>query len=152
MDLTKETNRNIFQLTETGEKLLKVLPILNNSQIPDVTDIWFNAHYFKEMTPLIFPSTGFRFWQEVDENVRLETCKEYLSKAFEIFRQSNVPKISLKQTFLYLCLRFGIELKLITNINDLKQWLQVPRILGSFIYEVRIAARENESYIIRRHA
>ncbi len=151
LDLNKERNRNIFQLTETGKKLLKVLPILSNSQIPDVTDIWFGVQYFTEMTPLIIPSTGFKFWQEVDDNVRVAICKDYLPKAFELFRQSTVPKISLKQTVLFLCLRFGRKLNLIANISDLIQWLQTPRILDNYIYEVRISARENESYIVRRN-
>lgn len=151
LDLNKETNRNIFQLTETGKKLLKVLPILSNSQILDVTDIWFDVQYFTEMTPLIIPSTGFKYWQEVDDNDQVAICKEYLPKAFELFRQSTVPKVSLKQTVLYLCLRFGKELNLIANISDLIQWLKTPRILDNYIYEVRISARENESYIVRRN-
>lgn len=154
LDSNKEINRNIFQLTETAKKLLKVLPTLSNSHIhiPDVTDTWFDAHYFTEMTPLIIPSIGFKFWQEIDDRVRATICKEHLPKAFEQLRQSNVPKISLKQTVLFLCLRFGKDLNLIANIKDLIQWLQVPRILDNYIYEVRISARENESYIIRRHA
>ncbi len=151
LHLNKETNSNTFPLTETGEKVLKVLPILSNSQIPDVTDSWFDVQYFTEITPLIFPSTGFKYWQEVDDNVRVAICTEYLPKAFELFRQSTVPKVSLKQTVMYLCFRFGRKLNLIANISDLIQWLQTPRILDNYIYEVRISARENESYIVRRN-
>lgn len=149
LELSRERNRNIYQLSGSGKKLLQFLPIKDHS---DVTDIWFEHQYFSKITPLIFPSTDFKFWQEVDDNVRVAICKEYIPKAFELFRQSTVPKVSLKQTVLYLCLRYGKELNLIANVSDLIQWLQTPRILDNFIYEVRISARENESYIIRRHA
>lgn len=152
LDSSRESNRNLYQLTETSKKLLQILPNLNNSTVTDVSDIWFDTQFFSDMTPLISHSTDFKYWMEIDDNARMAICKEYLPKAFELFRQSHVPKISFKQTVLFLCLSFGREFNLISNISELIQWLQTPRILDNYIYEARISARENESYIIRRHA
>ena len=152
LDVNRGIRSNVYQLTESGHKMVESLPILDNSNIPDVTDDWFNTKYFSEITPIILSSKDIKFWQEVDDKIRQTACEKYLPIAFEKFRNSSVPKVSLKQTILFLCLRFGIELKLITNFNELIQWFQMPRVLGDYIYEVRISARENESYIVRRNA
>ena len=151
LDVNEGLKSNVYQLTESGQKLVNVLRIEDNSDISDVTDDWFNTQYFSDITPLIIFSTDLKLWQEVDDKTRKMACEKYLPIAFEKFRNSSVPKVSLKQTILFLCLRFGMELKLITNFNELIQWFEIPRVLDNYIYEVRISARENESYFIRTH-
>lgn len=153
LDTTKEKSSFIYQLTEVGQNLMKIFPKLGNSNIPDVTDSWFNTQFFSEISPLIIPETSFQQWQEVDDKVRQKACAKYLSIAFDKFRRtSSIPKISLTQGTMYLCMCFVTELHLLTNLDELTQWFQKPRILENYKYEARISARENESYLVRRHA
>ncbi len=150
---TKEKNYTIYQFTKTGQKLVEeILPKLPDSNLLDVTDSWFNTHFFSKISPLIISTTGFQQWQHVDDKVRQEACREHLPAAFDKFRKTNIPKISLKQGAMYLCIRFVTELHLLTNMQELTQWFQKPRIVGNYKYEVRTSARENESYFIRIHA
>ena len=152
LDSIKGKKYIIYQLTEVGRNLVeKVLPKLPNSEIFDVTDSWFNTHFFSEVSPLVIPDASFRQWQDVNDKVRQEACEKYTPTAFDKFRRSSIPKISLTQGVMYLCIRFVTELHLLTNVQELIQWFQKPRTLGSYRYGVRTSARENESYFIRVH-
>ena len=151
LDSTKEKNGFVYQLTETGRNLIKTFPKLKDSNIPDVTDSWFNTHFFSAVGPLIIPDAGFKQWRDVNDKVRQEACETYISTTFDKFRRSSVPKISLTQGMIYLCICFVTELHLLTNVQELIQWFQKPRTLGNYRYEVRTSARENESYFIRVH-
>lgn len=152
LDSTIEKNKFIYELTESGQNLMKILPKLAKSHIPDVPDTWFNTDFFSKVSPLIIPDVDFRQWGDVDDKIRQEACREHLPTAFDKFRKTNIPKISLKQGAMYLCIRFGMELHLLTNIQELIQWFQKPRTVGNYKYEVRTSARENEAYFIRIHA
>lgn len=153
LDSRKEKNNFIYQLTETGQKLVEeILPKLPNSDVFDVTDSWFNTHFFSKISPLIISSTSFQQWQDVDDKVRQEACEKYLPIAFDKFRRTTVPKISLTQGTVYLCIRFATELRLLTNIQELIQWFQKPRTLENYEYQARTSARENEAYFIRTRA
>ena len=146
-----EKKNFIYEFTETGQNFIKTLPKLAKSHIPEVPDSWFNTHFFSEVGPLIIPDAGFRQWQDVDDKVRQEACEKYLPTAFDKFQRSRVPKISLTQGTIYLCIRFVTELHLLTNVQELIQWFQKPRKLGNYRYEVRTSARENEAYFVRVH-
>ena len=153
LDSKKEKNSFSYQLTEVGQNLIKTFPKLRNSNIPDVTDAWFNTQFFSEVSPLIISVPDYQLWKNVDNQVRQEACTKYLPTAFDKFRRtSSVPKISLTQGAMYLCLSFVTELHLLTNLDELIQWFQKPRILENYKYESRVSARENESYLVRRHA
>ena len=153
LDSRKEKNIFIYQLTEAGRHLAeKILPQLPNSDLLDVTDSWFNTHFFSKVSPCIISTNDFRQWQDLNDEVRQKACEKYLPAAFEKFRRNRVPKISLMQGAIYLCIRFATELHLLTNMQELIQWFQKPRILENYKYEVRTSARENEAYFIRIHA
>ena len=152
LDSTIEKNKFIYELTEAGQNLTKTLPKLAKSHIPDVSDSWFNTHFFSEVSPLIIPNADFRQWQDVEDKIRQEACEKYVPAAFDKFRRSSVPKISLTQGVMYLCIRLVTESHLLANIGELIKWFQKPRILENYEYEARISARENESYLVRRHA
>ena len=98
------------------------------------------------------PKADFRQWQDIDNKVRQKVCEKYIPDAFNKFRKTNIPKISLTQGMMYLCIRFVTESHVLTNIGELIEWFQKPRILKNYEYEARISARENESYLVRRHA
>lgn len=147
-----EKNNFIYGFTEAGQNFIKNLPKLEKSHIPDVPDSWFNTHFFSEVGPLVIPDADFRQWQDVDDKVRQEACEKYLPTAFSNFRRNRVPMISLTQGIIYLCIRFVTEFHLLTNVQELIQWFQKPRTLENYKYEARISARENESYLVRRHA
>ena len=152
LDTTKEKNSFIYQLTEVGQNLMKTFPKLKNSNIPDVTDSWFNTHFFSEVGSLIIPNADFRQWKDIEEEVRQKVCEKYIPAAFNKFRKTNIPKISLTQGVMYLCISLVTELHILTNISELLQWFQKPRTLENYKYEARISARENESYLVRKHA
>ena len=151
LDSRKEKNSFIYELTGVGQKLIETFPKLKESNIPDVPDPWFNTHFFSEVGPLIIPDSDFRQWKDIDDKVRQEACERYVPAAFDKFRRSSVPKISLTQGMMYLCIRFVTELHILTNIGELTQWFQKPRILENYKYQARTSARENESYFIRVH-
>ncbi|RKU24489.1 hypothetical protein C6499_16870 [Candidatus Poribacteria bacterium] len=151
LDLRKEKNSFIYQLTETGQNLTKTFQKLKNPNISDVTDAWFSAQFFSDISPLMISAPDFRQWQDVDDEVRREACKQYLPIAFNEFRRS-IPKIPLTQGAMYLCIRLVTQLHILTNLGDLIQWFQEPRTLENYKYEAKISARENESYLVRRHA
>lgn len=152
LDSVKKKKYVIYQLTEAGQKLVEeILPKLPDSQIFDVTDSWFNTHFFSEVAPLIIPDAGFGKWQDVNDKIRQEACEKYMPTAFDKFQRSSVPKISLTQGTIYLCIRFVTELHLLINVQELIQWFQKPRKLGNYRYEVRTSARENEAYFVRVH-
>ena len=151
LDSKKEKNSFIYELTSVGQKLIETFPKLKDSNIPDVPDSWFNTDFFSKVCPLIIPDSDFRQWQDIDDKVRQEACEKYVPAAFDKFRRSSVPKISLMQGTIYLCIRFATELHLLINVQELIQWFQKPRKLGNYKYEVRNSARENEAYFIRVH-
>ena len=151
LDLTKDKNNFIYQLTDVGQKLVETFPKLKDSNIPDVPDAWFNTDFFSKICPLIIPDSDFRQWQDIDDKVRQEACEKYVPAAFDKFRRSSVPKISLTQGAIYLCIRFVTDLNLLTNVQELTQWFQKPRKLENYRYEVRTSARENEAYFVRAH-
>ena len=151
LDLRKEKNSFIYELTGVGQKLIETFPKLKDSNISEVPDSWFNTHFFSEVGPLIIPNAGFRQWRDVNDKIRQEACEKYIPTAFEKFRRSSIPKISLTQGMMYLCICFVTELHLLTNVQELIQWFQKPRKLGNYRYEVRNSARENEAYFIRVH-
>ena len=148
---TIEKNKFIYELTESGQNLIKILPKLAKSHIPDVPDSWFKTDFFSKVSPLIIPDAGFRRWQDVDDKVRQEACEKHLPVAFDKFRRTSIPKISLTQGVMYLCIRFATELHLMTNAQELIQWFQKPRTLGNYKYEARTSARENEAYFVKVH-
>ena len=152
LDSRKEKNSFIYQLTDVGQKLIETFPKLKNSNIPEVPDSWFNTDFFSKVCPLIIPNADFRQWQRIEDKVRQKVCERYIPTAFNKFRKTNIPKISLTQGVMYLCIRFVTELNILTNIGELIEWFQKPRILENYEYEARISARENESYLVRRHA
>ena len=152
LDSTKGKNKFIYQLTEAGQDLIETLPKLEKSHITDVPDPWFKTDFFSKVSPLIIPDAGFQQWQNVDDTVRQEACEKHVPAAFDKFRRASIPKIPLTQGMVYLCIRFITELHLLTNVQELIQWFQKPRILGNYRYEVRTSARENEAYFIRVHA
>ncbi len=151
LDSRKEKNSFIYELTGVGQKLIETFPKLKDSNIPDVPDSWFNTDFFTEVGPLIIPDSDFRRWQDIDDKVRQEACEKYVPAAFDKFRRSSVPKISLTQGTIYLCISFMTELHLLINVQELIQWFQKPRKLGNYRYEVRTSARENEAYFVRVH-
>ena len=152
LDLRKEKNSFIYELTDVAQKLIETFPKLKDSNIPDVPDSWFNTDFFPKVCPLIIPDSEFRQWQDIDDKVRQKVCEKYIPDAFNKFRKTNIPKISLTQGMMYLCIRFVTESHVLTNIGELIEWFQKPRILKNYEYEARISARENESYLVRRHA
>lgn len=151
LDSTKNKNSFIYQLTDVGQKLIGTFPKLTDSNISDVPDSWFNTDFFSEVGPLIIPNANFRQWQDIDDKVRQKACERYMPAAFDKFRNSSVPKISLTQGAIYLCICFVTELHLLINVQELIHWFQKPCKLGNYKYEVRTAARENEAYFIRSH-
>lgn len=148
----KEKNSIVYHLTEAGQRFVASLPKLPTSDKVVVTDSWLNTDFFSEVCPLVVSADNFQQWQDADDTVHLEACEKYLPIAFGEFRRTGIPKISLTQGVMYLCLRFGTELHLLTNPKELIQWFQEPRILGDYRYEARTAARENEAYFVRMHS
>ncbi|MYC76376.1 hypothetical protein F4X10_11485 [Candidatus Poribacteria bacterium] len=151
LDATKEKNTFIYQLTEAGQNLTKTFPKLKNPNISDVTEAWFNTQFFSEVSPFMICDADLRQWKDVNDKVRHKACEKYLPEAFDKFRKTSIPKISLTQGTMYLCIRFATEWRLLTNIQELIQWFQKPRTLDNYRYEARTSARENESYFVRRH-
>ena len=153
LDSEKEKNNFIYQFTDAGQNFVEeILPKLPNSDILDVTEAWFGTDFFSKVGPLIVSTTNFQQWQDVSDKVRQEACEKYVPAAFDKFRRTSIPKISLTQGVMYLCISFVTELHLLTNVQELIQWFQKPRILENYKYEARISARENEAYLVRRHA
>ena len=153
LDSRKEKNNFVYELTEVGQKLIKTFLTLKDSNIPDVTNSWFNTQFFSKVSPLIISVPNYQQWKNVEDKVRQEACTKYLPTAFDKFqRTGSIPKISATQGMIYLCIHFATELHLLTNMQELIQWFQKPRILENYKYEARISARENESYLVRRHA
>ena len=152
LDSAIEKNRFIYKFTEAGQNLIKILPKLPESHIPDVPDLWFNTDFFSKVSPLLIPNAKFRQWQNADDKIRQKACEKYLPEAFNKFRRSSIPKISLIQGTIYLCIRFATELHILTNLQELTQWFQKPRVLGNYRYEARVSARENEASFIRSRA
>lgn len=152
LDSNTEKNSFIYQLTDVGQKLIETFPKLKDSSIPDVPDSWFNTDFFSKVCPLIIPDSDFRQWQNIDDKVRQKVCEKYIPAVFNKFQKTNIPKISLTQGVMYLCIRLATELHILTNIGELIEWFQKPRIFKNYKYEARISARENESYLVRRHA
>lgn len=152
LDSHKEKNSFIYQLTDVGQKLIETFPKLKDSNMPDVPDSWFNTDFFSKVCPLIIPDSDFRQWENIDDKVRQKVCEKYIPAAFNKFQKTNIPKISLTQGVMYLCIRLATELHILTNIGELIEWFQKPRIFKNYKYEARISARENESYLVRRHA
>lgn len=151
LDSKKQKNSFIYELTDVGQNLIETFPKLKDSNIRDVPDTWFNTDFFSKVCPLIIPDSDFRQWQDIDDKVRQEACEKYMPAAFDKFRRSSVPKISLTQGAIYLCIRFVTDLNLLTNVQELIQWFQKPRKLENYRYEVRTSARENEAYFVRVH-
>ena len=151
LDARKEKNSLIYQLTEVGQNLIEILPKLRNFNISDIPDSWFNTQFFSKVSPLMIFDNDFRQWQNINDKLRQEACEKYLPAAFDKFRRTSIPKISLTQGTMYLCIRFATEFRLLTNTQELIQWFQKPRTLGNYRYEARTSARENESYFVRRH-
>jgi len=152
LDLKREKNSITYKLTGAGQRFMEALPKFSSPPKPEVTNQWLGTRFFSEVGPILISADHFRQWDNVDDTIRMEVCRKYLSVAFSEFRKTSLPKISLTQGLMYLCLRFATDSHLLANPQDLVQWFRTPRILGSYKYEVRTSARENEAYFVMRHA
>ena len=136
---------NIFYLSEVGKSFYLGLPRLQNTNTADVSSDWIKGNLIETACKALFQDTSF---QLIRSNGSLaDIIKEYLREAFKVFRTGSIPKVSLYPALLFLSLKLAATEGILANISDLEQWLSFH---GPPNFEIRISARENESYIVQR--
>jgi hypothetical protein len=87
-------------------------------------------------------------WSSLGTDEQNALMAEALVTAFRLFRRTTVPRVSLTPAILYLSIFLLTERETMATPLELTKWLSSPRSLEGRRYEVRLSARENESYLI----
>jgi hypothetical protein len=138
-----------FQLNSQGQRLFCELPPLPGTDVLQITAEWLESRFFGHAMPLLITSRPkFRVWMECSEREQNELATHHLTTAFRMFQRGSVPKISLTQGLLFTCISLAVVDGVLTELRDLTAWLRQPQYCEGQRMEIRVSARENESYIV----
>ena len=130
-------------LTKSGERFQ------NSLDTPNVlTDEWINSSFFKVTAKHFVRNREIlTYWCESSEQVKYFTIS--LQNAFDKFKRSLVPKFSVTQICLYVCLEMITKNRIVMDYLDFINFLSKPlNFSEGSIVEIRLSARENEAYLI----
>jgi len=139
-------SRHRCVLSQPGAKLTSVLE--HSLHYSDVTDQWLSRSFFQRCALLLDTREHPSLWDVVPQAVRTERCQAYLKSAFATFSSVTVPRLSLNQAIMYVCLQLAINDQIYVDQENLEDWLIQNPVLGSYRYQVIKSAREWESYIV----
>lgn len=138
-----------YVLTPAAEDLLAALPRIPGTDLHDVSGQWLGSRYWTTMaTTTLTGQNAPRHWSALDERERETAIGELLHSAFRTFQYTPIPKISLTPAAMYLCIRLILDHGIATSPDDLRTWFTSSPILNERRYEIRVAPRENESYLL----
>lgn len=138
-----------YILTPTAQEFLTSLPRIPGTDLHDVSGHWLGSRYWTTTaTTTLTGQRAPRYWSELDERERGYAIGELLHSAFRTFQYTPIPKISLTPAAMYLCIRLILDHGIATSPDDLRTWFTSSPILNGHRYEVRVAPRENESYLL----
>lgn len=146
LDTTKFP-QHVYSLTRTGASFLKSVPTLN-AFVRDIDSNWIDNDFWRT-TPILTENTNSRIWFELELKEQLELVDNLLRIAYKSFRITNVPRISLYQTQIFICISLA-EMGVVITPREFSDWLNMNQFVGNVRYEVRQSPRENESYIVVR--
>lgn len=137
------TSKRYCSLTDSGEKLAK-----NLHESTALTNEWINASFFKTCA-VNFAKENNLLAQWCESNAQKELFTECLKLAFDKFKRNLVPKFSVTQISLFVCLAMIIKNKVVMDYSDFITFMSKPLPFGEgSVVEMRLSARENEAYLI----
>ncbi len=146
LDTTKFP-QHVYSLTRLGGSFLNGVPTLN-TYVRDIDSNWIDNDFWRA-TPILTENANSRNWFELDFREQLELVAGLLRIAYKSFRVTNVPRISLYQTQLFICISLA-EMGVIITPREFSDWLNTNQFVENVRYEVRQSPRENEAYIVVR--
>jgi hypothetical protein len=143
--------RHRYFLTEKGKRFIESLFRPKGASFSDVNDRWLASEFWLTTVPELLEIKPLTDWKQLDEKRRRTLCAQLLQEAFEAFRHTVVPKISLTQALLYLSTALMLEYQIGVGPFHLREWLSTSKTLDSYRYQIRSSPRENVSYLIVTH-
>ena len=140
--------RHCYELTPSGRCFLATLPHTGHNGFSDITSEWLESVFWEVATGELLGIKPLKDWDEVDETALHAILTGLLKDAFQTFRYSRIPKVSLSQALVCLSMRLILEHQIAASPTRLTMWLSSPQVLDGPRYEVRFSPRENESYLL----
>lgn len=137
------TTKRFCSLTEAGVKLAKTL-----DEPKVLTNEWINTFFFKSFAVnFAKENISLSHWCESGEQKKMFT--DCLKLAFEKFKRNLVPKFSVTQISLFVCLAMIEKNSVVMDYLDFITFMSNPLPFGEgSVVEMRLSARENEAYLI----
>lgn len=140
--------RHRNELTAEGRRFLATLLHVGENGFSDVSGEWLDSVFWEGALGELLYDELLQDWDEVDETALHGILTGLLKDAFQAFRYSRIPKVSLSQALLCLSMRLILEHQIAASPTRLTMWLSSPQVLNGRRYEVRFSPRENESYLL----
>src|SRR5204863_8183723 len=117
------------QLTQAGQFFLPSLPYLGVPSLHDVSDHWLNCEYWEVAAKALLGLQLPAHWAGIEEERQYGIMTPLLIEAFQVFRYSLVPTISLTQIMLYLSTRILLDYQIVASPTVLTDWFLPVRVL-----------------------
>lgn len=141
-----EFTRHKYLFTEHGDNFYTSVPKYSTLAFSDVSDQWLQKGFWIENSEEI---TGQDLMDWESENPSMvQTLSKALAHSFQDFQYTPIPKVSLSQILFYLSIYLITEFDTIICPADVLSWLQTSPVWQTRRYQVRLSARENESFLI----
>lgn len=138
-----------YHFNQSGRNLVAALPVLNGHMFHEISTDWLQSEFWYFVIHLVYAHQKKR-WNELDERGREDSMSPVMPAIFTAFQYTSIPKVSLTQALLFACIKLATEQGIGVGPSELATWLSNAGSIAGRRYQVRISARENESYLIRQ--
>jgi len=140
-----EFAKHRYVFTDSGRQFFNSIPLQGN--IHEINEQWLQSSFWASIS--LLAESPMVVWNKLDEQKRSDLAAHFLKIAFKCFRLTNVPRVSLTQTLLFVCISFTLRGILVDPLT-FANWLSSNQTLNNIRYEIRRSPRENEAYIVAR--
>ncbi len=147
MKIEKQGNFTQYSITEKGRLFLNQIPVISNSGIIDINEIWINRRLFFALG-IIFENPDNKLFKDLNINEKEVLMGSSLENAINVIKTSNSFKFPLFDTALFVCIELFCHKNIVINISEVYELLEKGLTYQSRIYSLKLGGRINESYVL----
>ncbi|KMQ61151.1 hypothetical protein ACM40_15770 [Chryseobacterium sp. BLS98] len=147
LDIKKNGSSTIYSFTSNGRVFFEKLPVLSNSKLKDINEIWIFQNFFSIIN-FLYPGNNTISFKDMDPKQKINELGFSLDNALKVVKTSNSFKIPLFDCLVFICIDLFSSKNIIIEMSDVLDMLKAGITYGLKSFNLKHEGRLNESYII----
>ncbi len=140
-------SNTLYELSDEGSEFFDSFPMLENSDIYEFNNKWYNESFFKTCSNLLKYNNGVNLLENKDQKKITKRIGGLLLNAIDLVESSSSFTLPIRNTIFYISASMLILHKTVVEFDNLKEELIKGVSYGNKVFGIKTSARINEGYI-----